>query len=56
MKKSLDDIIEDIQEAQVEAGGRFLKRSVIKEMKVLDLINLLLPNNVEFNIKYNAKI
>lgn len=53
--KTIDDIIEDIQQAQIEAGGRFMRQREIKEMKVVDLLKLLLPNNVEFVIKTNQK-
>lgn len=51
--KNVDEIIEDIQKAQVDAGGRFLRQEEVKEMKVGDLLNLLVPNNVTFEIKYN---
>lgn len=48
----LNKIIEDIQQAQVDAGGRFLRQQEIKEMSVEYLLKLLLPNNVEFIIKH----
>ena len=48
----LNKIIEDIQEAQVDAGGRFLRQQEIKEMSVEYLLKLLLPNDVEFIIKH----
>lgn len=50
--KKVDDIIEDIQAAQVEAGGRFLRQFEIRKMTVEELLNLLIPNNVSFIIKF----
>ena len=50
--KDISEIIEDIQQAQVDAGGRFLRQKEIKEMKVEELLQLLLPNSVEFIIKH----
>lgn len=50
--KKINEIIEDIQEAQINAGGRFLRQDEIKKMTIEELLELLLPNNVEFNIKY----
>ena len=48
----LNKIIEDIQQAQVDAGGRFLRQQEIKEMSVEYLLKLLIPNDVEFIIKH----
>jgi hypothetical protein len=53
--EKLNKIIEDIQEAQIDAGGRFLRQKEIKGMKVEELLQLLLPNNVEFIIKHKSK-
>lgn len=53
--KDLNEIIEDIQEAQVDAGGRFMRQKEIKEMKVGELLQLLLPNSVYFDIKHKPK-
>jgi len=53
ISEKLNEIIEDIQESQVNSGGRFMRQKEIKEMKVGDLLELLLPNNVEIIIKYN---
>jgi hypothetical protein len=53
--KDLNEIIEDIQQAQVDAGGRFLRQNEIKKMTVEELLQLLLPNNVEFEIKHKPK-
>lgn len=48
-------IIEDIQEAQILAGGRFIRKKEIKEMTVKHLLELLIPNNVTFEIKHIIK-
>jgi len=48
----LNKIIEDIQQAQVDAGGRFLRQQEIKEMTIEYLLKLLIPNDVEFLIKH----
>jgi hypothetical protein len=53
--QTLEEIIEDIQEANIECGGVFLRQKEIKNMTVEQLITRLLPNNVEFNIKYSPK-
>lgn len=50
--KKVEDIIEDIQIAQMEAGGRFLRQFEIRKMTVEELLNLLIPNNVSFIIKF----
>lgn len=55
MLKNLNEIIEDIQQAQVDAGGRFMRQEEIKEMTVEELLQLLLPNNIEFDIKHKPK-
>lgn len=53
--KNLNEIIEDIQEAQLDAGGRFLRQKEIKEMTVEQLLNILIPNDVQFIIKHKSK-
>jgi hypothetical protein len=53
--KNLNEIIEDIQKAQVDAGGVFLRQNEIKKMTVEEVLQLLLPNNVKFKIKYKSK-
>lgn len=50
LRKKINDIIEDIQEANVKAGGRFMRQKEVKEMSVHDLLKLLVPNDVEFEI------
>jgi hypothetical protein len=50
--KTVEEVIEDIQEAQIAAGGRFLRQKQIKELSVKDLLELLLPNNVVFYVHY----
>jgi hypothetical protein len=51
--KNINEIIEDIQQAQIDAGGRFLRQAELREMKVESLLKLLVPNNVEFVVKHN---
>lgn len=53
--KQYDKIIEGIQKAQVDAGGRFLKRSEIEKINVGELIKLLIPNNVSFEVKHQGR-
>lgn len=55
LKLKILSIIEDVQEAQIQAGGRFLRQQEIQDMKFGDLIRLLVPNKVEFNIKYTGE-
>jgi hypothetical protein len=52
MEDKIFKTIEDIQEAQVSVGGRFLKQQEIKDMRVEDLLKLLIPNGVSFVIEY----
>lgn len=53
--KDLNEIIEDIQKAQVDACGRFLRQKEIKKMTVEKLLQLLLPNSVEFDVRHKPK-
>jgi hypothetical protein len=46
------EIIEDIQKALVDAGGRFFRSSEINKMTVEELLKQLLPNSIEVNIKF----
>jgi len=46
------EIIEDIQKALVDAGGRFFRFSEINKMTVEELLKQLLPNSIEVNIKF----
>jgi len=52
MKTTIDEVIEDIQQAQIDAGGVFIRQRIIKQMTVEKLLSLLLPNNVEFIIRH----
>ena len=54
--KTVDDIIEDIQIAQIEASGRFLRQFDIRKMTVEELLNLLIPNNISFTIKFKKQV
>tara|TARA_R110000772_G_scaffold209931_5_gene320481 strand:+ start:591 stop:881 length:291 start_codon:yes stop_codon:yes gene_type:complete len=51
--EEINKIIEDIQQAQIDAGGRFLRQAELREMRVESLLKLLVPNNVEFVVKHN---
>jgi len=53
--KSVEDIIENIQTAFLDAGGRCFTQKEIKYMTVEDLLKLLTPNNVEIEIKFKPK-
>lgn len=50
--KAIDEIIEDVQQSQVDAGGRFMRRKEIMEMPFGELLSLLIPNNVHFLIEH----
>lgn len=50
--KDINEVIEDIQEAQINAGGNFIRASEIKKMTIIELLELLIPNNVLFEIKH----
>ena len=55
MCKTVEEVLEDIQEAMVNCGGRFVRRDEFAEMEVQDLLGMLLPNKVEFTVKHNPK-
>ena len=48
--KTVENIIEDIQQTIVDTGGKFMRQKEIGEMKTKDLLNLLLPNHIEFEV------
>jgi hypothetical protein len=48
--RTVDDILEDIQIAQIEVGGRYMRRSEIASMSVQQLLEMLVPNGVRFDI------
>lgn len=50
--KTIDEIIEDVQQSQVDAGGCFMRRKEIMEMPFGELLSLLIPNNVCFLIEH----
>lgn len=50
--RTVEEVIEEIQEAQINCGGRFLKQKEIKKMTVEQLLKLLLPNKVQFKVTY----
>lgn len=45
-----DEILEDIQEANIKAGGRFIRRSEFAKMRLIEVLHLLTPNNVKFKV------
>ena len=50
--KDIPEVLEDIQEASIEVGGRFIRQSSIRKMTVGELLELLIPNNVQFIIRH----
>lgn len=50
---AVSDVIDQIQKAQIDAGGCFLSHSHIRNMTIGDLLFLLVPNNVNFEVKHN---
>ena len=50
--KTVEDILEDIQQAHVECGGCFVRQKEIADMTVGELLKILTLNNVEFTVKY----
>lgn len=53
--KTVGEVIEDIQQAHVDAGGCFIRQKEIREMKVGDLLDSLIPNNILFEVVYVDK-
>jgi len=47
-------VIEDVQKAQVDAGGRFIRQHEIANMTFGELLKQLIPNDVRFEI-YHTK-
>jgi len=56
IKNEIDSIVEDIQEAIVDAGGNFHRRKEIEKMTVRGLLEVLIPNNVRFSVKHIPEI
>jgi hypothetical protein len=54
-QEEIDNVLEDIQQAQSEAGGRFMRREELGRMTVMQLLELLTPNNVRFTVEYAPK-
>lgn len=52
---AVESVLEDIQKAQVDCGGAFFRRQEIAKMSVEELLRLLIPNSVEFNVKYKGE-
>lgn len=50
--KTKEQIIEDFQEAHVEAGGKFLRKSEVENMTVKELLEHCVPNNINITIDY----
>ena len=55
MEEKINKIIEDIQESQVRCGGRFIRKHEVESMTVKDLLHLLIPNNVTFEVYLKIK-
>lgn len=47
-------VIEDVQKAQVDAGGRFIRQEEIANMTFGELLKQLIPNNISFQV-YHTK-
>jgi hypothetical protein len=46
----IDEIVEDFQEQIVNAGGKFFRQKELKEMELLDLLKILVPNQIEITV------
>ena len=51
----MNDVIEDIQEALIHAGGGFIRHRELQNLSVRDLLMMIVPNNIKCNIEYNDK-
>jgi hypothetical protein len=49
-KKGIDEVIEDMQEAIVKAGGTFLRRVEIERMPVEEMLKILEANGVRLSV------
>ena len=52
INEKVNEKIEDIQEEIIKANGRFFRRKEIEEMTIKKILEILLPNNMEINIKF----
>lgn len=52
LNEQLNDNLEYIQKAIVDAGGRFFTRAELSEMTVRALVKLMIPNNIKMKVKY----
>ena len=50
LEEKIGDIIEDIQECVINAGGKFFRRKELKGMTLENLLRQFLPNQISFKI------
>jgi hypothetical protein len=48
----VEGIIEAVQEAIINSGGKFFKQKEIREMKVEDFLYLIIPNEISVTITW----
>lgn len=52
MEEDIFKIVEDLQEALVFKGGRFLKQTEVKDMRVGNLLELIVANGIGLVVEY----
>lgn len=50
--KTQHEVIEDIQEAFIKAGGRFFRHQEILDMLICTFLEITLPNQIDVSVKY----
>lgn len=49
------DVLEDIQEAIIKAGGNFIRQKELTEMTVEGFLKVAIPNNILITVEYIPK-
>lgn len=56
IKEQKENILEDIQEAIIKAGGCFFRREEIARMSVNRLLTMCIPNSVYISVEYKRGV
>jgi hypothetical protein len=51
LQRQIIRVFDQLQKAQLQAGGRFISQEEFRKMTFEEILNLLIPNSVTFTIK-----
>lgn len=55
VKEEKDKLLEDVQEAIVNAGGRFFRKKELEYIPLGELLTTCVLNSIEFSVKYKRR-